>query len=135
MRLLEVFAKQAGHPYRTAKNGQEAVDVYKSAAGWSGESSSSPCAGSNTPPAVRPEVILMDINMPIMDGFGATRAIRSLERDKGCSPAIIVAITGLGDSASREQAFASGMDLFLTKPLKMKELTEVLKKTREITHR
>lgn len=73
--------------------------------------------------------------MPIMDGFGATRAIRSLEKAEGCLPAIIVAVTGLGDTVAREQAVASGMDLFLTKPVKMKELSEVLRKTREIMHR
>jgi CheY-like chemotaxis protein len=42
-----------------------------------------------------------------------------------------VAVTGLGDTSAQEQAFASGMDLFLTKPVKMKEMTAILSKLRE----
>ena len=70
--------------------------------------------------------------MPVMDGFEATRAIRRFEQAEGEPRAIIITVTGLGDTAAQEQAFASGMDLFLTKPVKLKELTEVLKKTREV---
>jgi CheY-like chemotaxis protein len=43
---------------------------------------------------------------------------------------MIVAVTGLGDASAQEQAFASGMDMFLTKPVKMKEMTAMLAKIR-----
>jgi CheY-like chemotaxis protein len=151
LRLLEVFAKRAGHAYRTASNGQEAVKVYERSAEQEraisspeDDSSGNPTAhGPASPqPALpsghhhhhhhlkKPEVILLDLNMPLMDGFEAARAIRRFEKSSGCSRATIVAVTGLGDIAAQEKAFASGMDLFLTKPVKMKEVTAVLEKLR-----
>ena len=69
--------------------------------------------------------------MPLMDGFEAARAIRRFEHSSGCDRATIVAVTGLGDIAAQERAFASGMDLFLTKPVKMKEVRDVLEGVRE----
>ena len=65
-----------------------------------------------------------------MDGFSAARAIRAFEKSSGCERVTIVAVTGLGDVAAQEKAFASGMDLFLTKPVKMKELRDVLEGVR-----
>ena len=73
----------------------------------------------------------MDINMPVMNGFESTRAIRRFEIASGCPRANIVAITGLGDDSAQEEAFASGMDMFLTKPVKMKEVTAMLAKIRD----
>jgi len=72
----------------------------------------------------------MDVNMPVMDGFEATRAIRRFESLSGCPRATIVAVTGLGDASAQEEASASGMDLFLTKPVKLKEITAILSKLR-----
>jgi CheY-like chemotaxis protein len=72
----------------------------------------------------------MDINMPVMDGFEAARAIRRFENASGCSRAVIVAVTGLGDASAQETALASGMDVFLTKPVKMKEINALLSKLR-----
>jgi CheY-like chemotaxis protein len=76
--------------------------------------------------AIRLEVVLMDINMPVMDGFEAARAIRRFEHANGSPRATIIAVTALGDTTAQEQAFASGMDLFLTKPVKLKEVTAIL---------
>jgi CheY-like chemotaxis protein len=81
--------------------------------------------------AIKPEVVLMDINMPVMNGFESARAIRRFEIASGCPRAIIVAVTGLGDASAQREAFASGMDMFLTKPVKMKEMTAMLAKIRE----
>ena len=85
---------------------------------------------TNVKLAIKPEVVLMDINMPVMDGFEAARAIRRLEQASGSPRATIIAITGLGDISAQEQAFASGMDLFLTRPVKMKEMTAILSRIR-----
>lgn len=130
LRLLEVFARKAGHPYRTAQNGQEAVESYERAARQispKGHSLTSDY-GTDIRLVGKPEVILMDINMPVMDGFEAALAIRRFEQASGSPRAIIVAVTGLGDTAAQEKSFTSGMDLFLTKPVKMKELSEILKR-------
>lgn len=69
----------------------------------------------------------MDINMPILNGFEATRQIRGFEKQKGLSPpATIIALTGLGSAEAQQEAFSSGVDLFLTKPVRLKELTKIL---------
>ncbi|BDD63420.1 hypothetical protein MAP00_008311 [Monascus purpureus] len=74
------------------------------------------------------DIIFMDISMPVMDGFEATRAIRSLEKERDCcSPAFIIALTGLSSSADQSEALASGIDLFLTKPVSFKEVSRLLK--------
>lgn len=54
----------------------------------------------------------MDINMPVVDGFEAARAIRRFEKASGNPRATIIAVTGLGDTSAQEQSFTSGMDLF-----------------------
>lgn len=134
LRVLEIFAKKAGHAYSTAHNGQEAVNVYERFAEQeehaTDNSESDPSNVNNNKLTVKPDVILMDINMPVMDGFEATRAIRRFENFSGARRATIVAVTGLGDVSAQEQAFASGMDLFLTKPVNMKEVTAVLSRLR-----
>ncbi|KAJ5594334.1 uncharacterized protein N7459_000542 [Penicillium hispanicum] len=73
------------------------------------------------------DIIFMDISMPVMNGFEATRAIRSLERERdGCGPAIIIALTGLSSSRDESEALASGVDLFLTKPVSFREVSRLL---------
>jgi len=83
----------------------------------------------------RPLIILMDVSMPVMDGFTATRQIRALEAQvasraaffgKRPPRAFIVALTGLGSQSARDEAMASGMDMFMTKPVRTKELTREL---------
>jgi CheY-like chemotaxis protein len=73
------------------------------------------------------DIIFMDISMPVMNGFEATRAIRSLEKDEdGRKPAIIIALTGLSSSRDESDAMASGVDLFLTKPVSFREVSRLL---------
>lgn len=73
----------------------------------------------------------MDISMPVMDGFEATRQIRTFERGQDITPATIIALTGLGSAEAQEEAFVSGIDLFLTKPIKLDKLTKNLNDIRE----
>lgn len=73
------------------------------------------------------DIIFMDMSMPVMNGFEATRAIRSLERDTdGRKPAVIIALTGLSSSRDESDAMASGVDLFLTKPVSFREVARLL---------
>lgn len=75
-----------------------------------------------------------DISMPIMNGFEATRAIRNIEEARSHNqpnirehlPALIIALTGLASSRDQTEAFASGVDLFLTKPVSFKEVGRIL---------
>ncbi|KAM3424725.1 hypothetical protein BST61_g6712 [Cercospora zeina] len=132
LRILEAFAKKGGHLYQKAYNGQEAVDLYRCASGASADDVQKGISGGPrssqavSTPTSKPEIILMDINMPILDGFGATRAIRDFERRSGVAKAIVIAVTGLGDISAQDEAFACGMDLFLTKPVRMRDLNEVV---------
>jgi two-component system, sensor histidine kinase and response regulator len=59
------------------------------------------------------DCILIDINMPVMDGLAATREIRALEAAAGRKPAIIVAVTGSG--ADKDDCFAAGVNYYVPK--------------------
>ncbi|KAJ5930492.1 hypothetical protein N7466_005985 [Penicillium verhagenii] len=73
------------------------------------------------------DIIFMDMSMPVMNGFEATRAIRSMEReDDSRGPAVIIALTGLSSSRDESEALASGVDMFLTKPVSFKEVSRLL---------
>ncbi|MEB3358239.1 MAG: response regulator [Synechococcales bacterium] len=65
------------------------------------------------------DIILMDCQMPELDGYDTALKIRQEEAHTASPPAIIIAITANSDQDSRAQAFAAGMDDFLSKPLSM----------------
>ncbi|TDZ61829.1 Hybrid signal transduction histidine kinase L [Colletotrichum trifolii] len=113
LKILESYMKKLGHQYRLATDGQKAVDAFDKDAG-------------------RYKCIFMDISMPNMDGFEATREIRVIETKKNLPRCQIFALTGLASASAQEEAFASGIDLFLTKPVKLKELSKILE-TRDVT--
>jgi len=64
--------------------------------------------------------------MPVMNGMDSTRAIRKLESEQGQKPVTIIALTGLASASARQEAFSSGINLFLTKPVSFNELREIL---------
>ncbi len=65
--------------------------------------------------------------MPVMNGFDATRAIRSFEADNKLKPAMIIALTGLANGRDQTEGFSSGCDIYMTKPVSFKELGKLLK--------
>lgn len=78
--------------------------------------------------ASRYDVILMDLQMPILDGFAATRAIREWEKEQAAShkPIKIVAFTGNVTEEVRRRCAEIGMDEFIGKPTSLEKLREVL---------
>jgi two-component system sensor histidine kinase/response regulator len=102
VRMLE----KRGHRVTLAGNGQEAVEL---------------SARGNF------DVILMDVQMPIMDGFEATAAIR--QREQGTGQHIpIIALTAHALKGYREQCLAGGMDDYVSKPIRGQELFAVLER-------
>ena len=96
----------------TAENGATAVDKVQ------------------TSPADRYDLVLMDIQMPVMDGYTATRRIRALN-DPARAAVPIVAMTANVFEEERKRAFDCGMNGFLSKPLVIEALISAL---RDILH-
>ena len=71
------------------------------------------------------DLILMDIQMPIMDGYEATRAIRALE-EPALAGIPILAMTANAFDEDRKTALESGMNDFLSKPIQIDELVQML---------
>jgi two-component system, sensor histidine kinase and response regulator len=71
------------------------------------------------------DVVLMDVQMPDMDGFEATRAIRAMEQHTGRHQQII-ALTAHAMIGDRERCLEAGMDAYLAKPISPQELYELL---------
>ena len=71
------------------------------------------------------DCVIMDIQMPVMDGYDCSCAIRNLENDRK-SHIPIIAMTANVFSEDRDRAAACGMNAFLTKPVHIKQLIEAL---------
>jgi len=74
-------------------------------------------------PSARPTIILMDVGLPGIDGYEATRQIRKIDAGRS---ALIVALTGLGEIQDVKKAADAGMDNFLQKPVSLKKLIQGL---------
>lgn len=72
------------------------------------------------------DIILMDVQMPVMDGFAATEAIRAREKALGSSRTPIIALTAHAMEGYREQCLAQDMDDYMTKPIKKKLLLKLI---------
>lgn len=95
--LFSLYFKETAYTIDFANNGQQAVEKYKSASY---------------------DLVLMDILMPVMDGWQATRAIRSFEAEKGLSPSPIVAVTANAFEEDRQKSLNAGCTDFLSKPVR-----------------
>jgi two-component system, sensor histidine kinase len=71
-----------------------------------------------------PDLVVMDLNMPVMDGLAATERIREL-RDR-CGDVPIVAVTAFDTYGMRDAAFEAGCNAYLLKPLVLDELESVV---------
>ncbi|MEM7496893.1 MAG: ATP-binding protein [Pseudomonadota bacterium] len=73
----------------------------------------------------RPALILMDLQMPDMDGYAATRAIRQEEAQSGHHRTPIIALTANAMADDRQQTIEAGMDDFIAKPVRQEQLIEL----------
>jgi len=78
------------------------------------------------------DVVLMDVQMPEMDGFEATRAIRARERATG-GRVPIVAMTAHAMKGDEERCLLAGMDAYLAKPINAVQLFEIIEGLQERT--
>jgi two-component system sensor histidine kinase/response regulator len=103
-KLASSILQRAGHVAILVTNGREAVEAME---------------------RERFDVVLMDVQMPVMGGFEATRLIRALEAGSGRRTPII-AITAHAMKGDREACFEAGMDGFAPKPIQSAKLLEML---------
>jgi len=78
--------------------------------------------------ATRFDLVLMDCQMPVMDGFAATAAIRESERERGGGHLPIVAMTASAMQGDRERCLAAGMDDYLSKPVRAADVQAVVER-------
>ncbi len=102
---LQKMLGKMGYEVQTVENGQEALDLLLSRDF---------------------DVVLMDVQMPVLDGVAATRRIRREAAFAAKSDIPIVALTAYAMSGDREKLLAAGMDAYLPKPFEMDELRAVL---------
>ena len=72
------------------------------------------------------DLILMDCEMPEMDGYTASRTIREIEIKKQLGHSTIIAMTAHALKGDREKCLAAGMDEYLPKPIQMESLARVV---------
>ena len=109
MEIAAFMLENVGAELTKAQNGQEALDIFRES------------------PAGFFDAILMDVMMPVMDGYQATRAIRALERpDAAAVP--IVAMTAHAFTDDRKRAYEAGMTAHLAKPLESAVLIRTLQR-------
>ncbi|QDU75908.1 Signal transduction histidine-protein kinase BarA [Bremerella volcania] len=108
-KVVTTMLKKRGHSVTVAQNGREAVELFKKQTF---------------------DVVLMDVQMPILDGFQATSVIRALERDAN-SATPIIAMTAHAMRGDREKCLEAGMDAYVAKPLDVKQLLGLIESVAE----
>jgi len=78
------------------------------------------------PDGLRPDLILMDCQMPVMNGYQASRMIRERERALGLPRVPILALTATASDSERQDCLDAGMDDFLSKPCTLEELSSAI---------
>ncbi len=108
--LLATLAVQV----QEATNGQEAIALWET---W------------------QPHLIWMDMRMPVMDGYEATRRIRAAERSRQLPPTIILALTATAFEESRAAILAAGCDDMLCKPFQTHDLFDLMRQHLQLEYR
>jgi CheY-like chemotaxis protein len=104
--LVSSYLKQTSHSLDIADNGAIGVEKFKNH---------------------QYDVVLMDIQMPVMDGYGATKSIREWERSHDLPPVPIIALTAYALKEETDKIFQAGCTTHITKPVKKTTLLEILR--------
>jgi len=103
--LVEAYLRKCPYQLDLAENGEVAVEKFKSG---------------------NYDLVLMDMQMPVMDGYTATRTIRQWERQQGLKPTPIIALTALALKEEVQKSLDAGCNAHLTKPIKKPILLEAI---------
>lgn len=106
--VIVALLEKQGFRCTVVENGQEAVNAVMQ--------------------GMQPAFVLMDCEMPVMNGYQATEKIRQWERETGKAHLPIIALTANAFEDNRQRCFAAGMDDFLAKPVNMNLLVVALNK-------
>lgn len=107
LKVISKIIEKLGYSYETSKNGKEALEIF--------------CNGNF-------DLVLLDLQMPVMDGFESSRRMREYEVSHQHKRTPIFALTANVTQDDKEKAKYSNMDVFLEKPIKTVELLEEIKK-------
>ena len=103
--VATVMLEQLGYPVEVATNGMEAINKVQNH---------------------KYALILMDVQLPVMDGIETTRRIRALEQAKGQTPTPIIAVTAFALVGDKEKCLVAGMNDYLSKPFRLDDLKKKL---------
>ncbi len=106
-KFIGKFLNKFGLDCTIVSNGQEAFDAFRS---------------NNF------DLILLDCQMPVMDGYEATTSIRTYEKEQNLNPVPIIALTANAFSSNKERCLSLGMNDIITKPVKMDDMIAKLNK-------
>jgi CheY-like chemotaxis protein len=109
--LIEAHLAKTPHQIDTAGGGEEAVETFKARGGF--------------------DLVFMDVRMPDMDGYAATRAIRGWEEEEGRPPARILALSAHAMEEEIERSLEAGCDAHLTKPVEKERLLDAVREAEE----
>ncbi|MBF0445343.1 MAG: PAS domain S-box protein, partial [Magnetococcales bacterium] len=108
--VIKAFLKGSTHAITSVDNGAQAVEMFKEG---------------------NFDLVLMDIHMPQMDGYEATKKIRSWEKSRGLSPTPILALTANAMKEDIQKTQVAGCNLHLTKPIRKNHLLQVIQNFQE----
>ncbi len=104
--LIQAYLKDTPHRLTIAENGFEGVEKYSQASGF--------------------DVVCLDTQMPVMNGYEAAAAIRAHEKEKGWVPSTIISMSANSFTTDIRQALDAGANTYLSKPVKRRALLEKL---------
>ncbi|KAG9606188.1 putative histidine kinase HHK19p, partial [Aureobasidium melanogenum] len=122
-KVLQKHLTKLGHKVQVANHGKEALDYLTTTSVWKQDSQGATRTSRDV------DVVLMDIEMPVMDGLTCSRRIRELQASGDIVRHIpIIAVSANARTEQTKQAYDAGVDGFIVKPFRIPELTSVITK-------